>query len=57
MRKHLSVLALAARGTVCKVIAVTLLAAVLAGALLRLVPAYEDRVVYANEDVSVTSVY
>ena len=34
MRKHLSVLALAARGTVCKVIAVTLLAAVLAGALL-----------------------
>lgn len=57
MRKHLSVLALAARGTVCKVIAVTLLAAVLAGALLWLVPAYEDRVVYANEDGSVTSEY
>ena len=36
MRKHLSVLALAARGTVCKVIAVTILAALLSGALLRL---------------------
>ena len=57
MRKHLSVLALAARGTVCKVIAVTLLAAVLAGVLLWLVPAYENRVVYANEDGSVTSEY
>ena len=57
MRKHLSVLALAARGTVCKVIAVTILAALLSGALLRLVPAYEDRVVYANDDGSVTSEY
>ena len=52
MRKHLSVLALAARGTVCKVIAVTILAALLSGALLRLVPAYEDRVVYANDDAA-----
>ena len=57
MRKHLSVLALAARGTVCKVIAVTILAALLSGALLRLVPAYEDRIVYANDDGSVTSEY
>ena len=57
MRKHLSVLALAARGTVCKVIAVTILAALLSGALLRLVPAYENRVVYANDDGSVTSEY
>ena len=57
MRKHLSVLALAARGTICKVIAVTILAALLSGALLRLVPAYEDRVVYANDDGSVTSEY
>ena len=57
MRKHLSVLALAARGTVCRAIAITILAAALAGALLWLVPAYEDRVVYANEDGSVTSEY
>ena len=34
MRKHLSVLALAARGTVWRVLTVTLLAAVLSGALL-----------------------
>lgn len=57
MRKHLSVLALAARGTVCKVIAITLLVAALAGMLLWLVPAQEDCVVYANADGSVTSEY
>ena len=41
MRKHLSVLALAARGTVWRVLTVTLLSAVLSGALLWLVPAQE----------------
>lgn len=41
MRKHLSVLALAARGTVCRVLLITVLAAAAAGALLWLVPAQE----------------
>ena len=50
MRKHLSVLALAARGTVWRVLAVTLLAAVLSGALLWLVPAREPGAVIVEPD-------
>lgn len=57
MRKHLSVLALAARGTVWRVLAVTLLAAVLSGALLWLVPAQEPGAVIVAPDGTETPQY
>lgn len=56
MKKHLSVLALAARGAVCKVILITLAAAVIAGALLYLVPAHEEGV-YKETDGEVSVTY
>ena len=57
MRKHLSVLALAARGTVWRVLAVTLLAAVLSGALLWLIPALEPDAVIVAPDGTETPQY
>ena len=42
MRKHLSVLGLAARGAVGRILLITVLTAALAGALLYLVPAQSD---------------
>ena len=57
MRKHLSVLALAARGTVWRVLAVTLLAAVLSGALLWLIPAQESDAVIVAPDGTETPQY
>ena len=57
MRKHLSVLALAARGTVWRVLAVTLLAAVLSGALLWLVPAREPGAAIVEPDGTETPQY
>lgn len=57
MRKHLSVLALAARGTVWRVLAVTLLAAMAAGALLWLVPAQEHVGSVMGADGTETALY
>lgn len=57
MRKHLSVLALAARGTVWRVLTVTLLAAVLSGALLWLIPAQEPDAVIVAPDGTETPQY
>ena len=57
MRKHLSVLALAARGTVWRVLAVTLLAAALSGALLWLVPAQEPGAAIVAPDGTETPQY
>ena len=57
MRKHLSVLALAARGTVWRVLAVTLLAAALSGALLWLIPAQEPDAVIVAPDGTETPQY
>ena len=57
MRKHLSVLALAARGTVWRVLTVTLLSAVLSGALLWLVPAQEPGAVIVEPDGTETPQY
>ena len=57
MRKHLSVLALAARGTLWRVLAVTLLAAALSGALLWLVPAQEPGAAIVEPDGTETPQY
>ena len=57
MRKHLSVLALAARGTVCRVLLITVLAAVAAGALLWLVPAQEHVGSVMGADGTETALY
>ena len=57
MRKHLSVLALAARGTVCRVLLITVLAAVAAGALLWLVPAQEHVGSIMESDGTETAMY
>lgn len=53
MRKHLSVLGLAARGAVGRILLITVLTAALAGALLYLVPAQtpSQSTVYPNGEV------